>query len=95
MITFAVLEDLQEIDDLAVVVINDMASSKIPQWELDYPRYEHYKQDVLREVANIDHCQKKIAIWQKRIDVSEKAITDHTAFVERAKQENKRGGIGK
>jgi GNAT superfamily N-acetyltransferase len=47
MITFASLDDLFEIDELAVKVIHHMKQSNIPQWELTYPRYEHFERDVL------------------------------------------------
>ncbi len=49
MVTLATLDDLQEIDDLAVNVINDMATSNIPQWTLKYPRKEHYVKDIDRQ----------------------------------------------
>lgn len=46
MISLAKINDLNEIDNLAVLVIKDMAKSSIPQWELSYPRKEHYLNDV-------------------------------------------------
>ena len=38
---------LFEVDELAEKVIAHMKQSKIPQWELSYPRYEHFEKDVL------------------------------------------------
>ena len=46
MLTNGTLEDLKELDELAVLVINDMKKSLIPQWELDYPRYDNFLGDV-------------------------------------------------
>ena len=46
MLTNGTLEDLNELDELAVLVINDMKKSLIPQWELDYPRYNNFLGDV-------------------------------------------------
>lgn len=46
MLTNGTLEDLNELDELAVIVINDMKKSLIPQWELDYPRYDNFLGDV-------------------------------------------------
>lgn len=47
MISLATLNDLEEIDDLAVRVIKNMAKLNIPQWTLDYPRSKHYFKDVI------------------------------------------------
>ena len=49
MISLATFNELDEIDNLAVLVINDMAKSKINQWDLNYPRKEHYIADVLKK----------------------------------------------
>lgn len=49
MLTKAKLINLQEIDDLSILVINDMKKSLIPQWELNYPRKEHFHDDVLQD----------------------------------------------
>jgi len=46
MLTPARLKDLNEIDKLALLVINDMKLSNIPQWDENYPRFDHYKLDV-------------------------------------------------
>lgn len=46
MLTNGALEDLEELDELAVLVINDMKKSEIPQWESDYPRLNNFKGDV-------------------------------------------------
>lgn len=53
MIAKAELKDLNEIDELAIVVIEDMASSEIPQWNLNYPRKEHFETDVLNDALII------------------------------------------
>lgn len=49
MIQLATFEDLNEIDELAVLSIKDMAKSNIPQWTLAYPRKEHYQKDVKQQ----------------------------------------------
>jgi len=46
MLTKATFGDLKEIDKLAVLVINDMKESGIPQWDTSYPRYDHYYKDI-------------------------------------------------
>lgn len=46
MLTRGTKEDLMELDKLAVLVINDMKKSLIPQWELDYPRFKDFEKDV-------------------------------------------------
>ena len=48
MIYYATIKDLEEIDELAVRVITDMKDAKIPQWELSYPRKDHFLKDVLK-----------------------------------------------
>lgn len=47
MIRKANMNDLKQIDQCAVLTIKDMIQSDISQWDLDYPREKHYKQDVL------------------------------------------------
>ena len=49
MITYATFDDLFELDELAVNVITHMKELKIPQWELSYPRYEHFEKDVMKK----------------------------------------------
>lgn len=49
MLTKGTKEDLLELDKLAVLVINDMTKSLIPQWKLDYPRLKHFEGDVLNQ----------------------------------------------
>jgi len=46
MLTLARLDDLNEIDKLALLVIADMEISNIPQWDKSYPRLKHYKLDI-------------------------------------------------
>ncbi len=46
MLTRATLDDLKEIDELALLVIHDMMLFGIPQWDESYPRQEHYKLDI-------------------------------------------------
>ena len=46
MLTNGTYKDLNELDELAVLVINGMKKSLIPQWELDYPRYKNFFGDV-------------------------------------------------
>lgn len=53
MIEFATFDDLFELDELAVLVIGNMKDSNIPQWELKYPRYEHFEKDVLQKALII------------------------------------------
>ncbi len=47
MLTNGTLDDLEKLDELAVLVINEMIKSSIPQWELDYPRFADFKKDIL------------------------------------------------
>ena len=60
MLTKAKLSDLNEIDDLAVLVISDMEKSGIPQWKLNYPRYEHFIKDVEQDGLILYKENKKI-----------------------------------
>lgn len=60
MISLALLKDLEEIDDLAIKVINDMAKSNIPQWTLEYPRKSHYFKDVIDNALYIYKEDNKI-----------------------------------
>lgn len=46
MIRLATKDDVERIDEIAVLTIKDMASSKIPQWDMSYPRKPHYEVDV-------------------------------------------------
>lgn len=46
MIRVASLSDLDHIDDIAKRAILDMQSSHIPQWDLSYPRKQHFAKDV-------------------------------------------------
>ncbi len=46
MITLATLKDLDRIDEIAVLTINNMKQSNIPQWTLEYPRKKHYLKDI-------------------------------------------------
>lgn len=46
MIRLATVLDLQQIDDMALRVIEDMKTSNIPQWNETYPRRIHYEKDV-------------------------------------------------
>lgn len=46
MICFAKQDDLNELDELAVVTISHMSDSKIPQWDINYPRLEHFSKDI-------------------------------------------------
>lgn len=46
MIRKATMNDLDIIDEVAVLTINDMMKSKIPQWTLTYPRKDHFKKDI-------------------------------------------------
>ncbi len=60
MITLANSLDLEEIDQLAVLVIKDMQTSNIPQWNLSYPRKEHFKDDISMEALIIVRDESKI-----------------------------------
>jgi len=53
MITYATIDDLFELDELAERVIAQMKESNIPQWEFRYPRYEHFEQDVIKKALLI------------------------------------------
>ena len=61
MITYATMDDLFELDELAVKVISNMKDSKIPQWELKYPRYEHFEKDVIQN-ALIIYKEKNVIL---------------------------------
>lgn len=43
------IDDLEVIDKIAVKVIDDMKKNNIPQWDYNYPRKEHYFEDVEEE----------------------------------------------
>ena len=60
MISLALLKDLEEIDELAVKAINNMALSNIPQWTLNYPRKAHYFKDVVNNCLYIYKDKGKI-----------------------------------
>jgi GNAT superfamily N-acetyltransferase len=60
MLTNGTKEDLIELDELAVLVINDMKKSLIPQWELDYPRLSNFAGDVLTKSIYIFKDNGKI-----------------------------------
>ena len=60
MITLATNKDLEEIDQLAVLVIDDMQLSNIPQWTHSYPRKVHYTDDVLTQTLYIYKDNNKI-----------------------------------
>ena len=60
MITYATFDDLFELDELAEKVITHMKESKIPQWELNYPRYEHFEKDVINKALIIYKDENKI-----------------------------------
>ena len=60
MISLANLKDLEEIDDLAVKVIDNMAKLNISQWTLDYPRKTHYFKDVIDNALYIYKDNGKI-----------------------------------
>jgi len=53
MIYLAQLKDLEEIDDLAVLAIKNMADANIPQWTLDYPRSKDYFKDITHDALYI------------------------------------------
>ena len=53
MITYATYNDLKDIEALANLVISDMQSSNIPQWETGYPAYSHFETDVNNQVLYI------------------------------------------
>ena len=46
MIRMAKKEELNVLDSIACKVINDMIDCGIPQWNLSYPRKEHYQADI-------------------------------------------------
>jgi len=60
MIRLAQLKDLDEIDNIALRVIADMAASNIPQWDESYPRRAHYFQDVLKDSLFVYEVNNKI-----------------------------------
>lgn len=47
MIRKAKINDLNRIDEIAVETIQNMMDSNIPQWDFNYPRKEHYHQDII------------------------------------------------
>lgn len=46
MIRKAVIGELELLDSIAVKVIKNMMDSQIPQWDMSYPRKEHYLEDI-------------------------------------------------
>lgn len=46
MLTKALPEDLNRVDQLAIDVITFMKQSGIPQWDMSYPRFKHFEKDV-------------------------------------------------
>lgn len=60
MIRLALLNDLEEIDQLALRVIEDMKQSGIPQWEPTYPRKSHYFQDVTKDALFVYEMNNQI-----------------------------------
>ncbi len=46
MITYGIYEDLEQLDNLTIEVIEDMAKSNIPQWSIGYPASTHFKKDI-------------------------------------------------
>ncbi len=46
MIRKGKITDLDVIDEIAVKVIKNMQDSDIPQWDLNYPRKQHYLEDI-------------------------------------------------
>jgi GNAT superfamily N-acetyltransferase len=49
MVELAQLSDLDELDRLALDVIEHMATSKIPQWTKAYPRRKHFENDIMNK----------------------------------------------
>lgn len=47
MITKATIRDLESIDRLTMLIIKDMKTSNIPQWNYPYPRYKVFMNDFL------------------------------------------------
>ena len=60
MISYATFDDLFELDELAEKVITHMKRSNIPQWELNYPRYEHFEKDVMKKALIIYKEENRI-----------------------------------
>lgn len=60
MITLAEIIDLEEIDHLAVKTIKDMMASSIPQWTLEYPRKNHYTEDLKNNALYVFKIDSKI-----------------------------------
>lgn len=99
MIRYARLHDLEELDQLAVHVITDMKESNIPQWELSYPRKEHFLKDIknngliIYEDDQIQGCMaifeendppyKEISSWKK-----EHSIVLHRILVDPQKRKS-------
>ena len=46
MITYGIYEDLDQLENLTIEVIEDMAKSNIPQWSIGYPARTHFKKDI-------------------------------------------------
>ncbi len=60
MIINATIDDLLELDELAEKVILHMKENKIPQWDLSYPRYEHFEKDILNKALIVFKFEDKI-----------------------------------
>lgn len=60
MIRKATRKDLDAIDQLAERAILQMMEDKIPQWDLSYPRKEHFSQDIKDEILYVYKDGKEI-----------------------------------
>lgn len=60
MIVLAKRENLEEIDQLAVLTIQDMMKASIPQWTMEYPRKNHYIEDLENNALYIYKLDGKV-----------------------------------
>lgn len=60
MIDVAIVDDLEELDQLAIKVIADMNLSQIPQWNLSYPRKVNFINDVEQQACYVYRENGKI-----------------------------------
>jgi GNAT superfamily N-acetyltransferase len=77
MVELAQMIDLDQIDELAIAVINDMNQNHIPQWTKEYPRKPHFLKDITQKQLYIIKSKDKVlgvAVITKEDDEPYKTI---------------------
>lgn len=101
MIELAKIKDLEEIDQVALLTIQNMMASNIDQWTLSYPRRAHYQMDIEKNALYLYKMDGKIVgaitVLQendeayKTIDswLSDNALVIHRVIVHPSYQQKK------